>query len=68
MPSSQEFRAPNDRTIVTRTGNLQSRGIVDVLDSAHDAKAKILNDALHEIDMGTFQVRSSAPLTVIIYM
>ena len=57
MSSSQEVHILSDRRVVANPGGLSINNVVDSLDLAHHVKAKTLNDALQEIDMGRFQVR-----------
>lgn len=59
MFPSQDFRASDDKGVVEKP--------TSSVDPVHHAKAKLINDALQEIDMGRFQVRSSAPLLAIIH-
>ena len=56
MSLSQEFHTPSDRSTVMHSEVSQTHSAVYLSDSAHDAKAKLLNDALQDIDMGRFQV------------
>ncbi|KIM54182.1 hypothetical protein SCLCIDRAFT_392454 [Scleroderma citrinum Foug A] len=55
MSPSQEFPTSDDRRAIAKPRGLQTHYTVGSLDPVYHAKAKILNDALQEIDMGRFQ-------------
>ena len=59
MSRTQESQTSDDRRAVAKLGDLQTRYTVGSRDPVYHAKAKILNDALQEIDMGKFQVSLS---------
>ena len=56
MSPSQECYSHDNRSDVTHSGGFQTHSAEKLSDSAHHAKAKLLDDALQEIDMGRFQV------------
>ena len=59
MSPTQESQTSDNRGVVTNPGGLQTRFTVGSRDPVYHAKAKILYDALQEIDMGKFQVSLS---------
>ena len=59
MSPSQDFPTSDDRRAIAKPRGLQTHYTVGSLDPVYHAKAKILNDALQDIDMGRFQVSLS---------